>query len=313
MYRGNAGAHDVMTGAKVSRFEMNIEATQPINSKFDLTGLGYYFDPVRVGTARYLDFYDGVAVRSIAVTAGLFKSPHDLAASIQSLMNAAGSSDTFTVKYNSRGASAGKYTISTSGATLELRWSTGPNTANAIDCIGFVLSSNDTGATSYTSDNAQDWSSPYTPSSDADSSKLIVKANELMIGSFDEYTCAGAASATFSLENEQLDVEDLCADTGIEEKFENARTCQLRVTLNLKQHEAKNWYNFRNEQVVSIAFNGGPKVGSNWVAGKCVNLYMPKAKIVEFAITGDDIVRIEMTLQAYVEGSDTIEAYMNLL
>jgi hypothetical protein len=315
LYRGNGGAHDVMSGVKVSRFEANIEATQAINSKFDLVGLAYYLNPIRIGTARYLDFYDGVAVRSVAMTQMLYKSPHDAAEALQTLMNAAGSSDTFTVKYNSRGASAGKFTISTSGATLELRWASGPNTANTVGTVlGWVVSSNDTGATSYTSDNVQVWAADHTPSSDSDTSKLIVKSNELMIGDFSEYTCAGAASAVVSIENEQIDVEDLCADTGIEEKFENARTSQLQAVLNLKQHEAKNWYNYHKEQVVSVAFNGGPKVGGNWVAGKCVNIYMPRAKIIDFNIGDEEVVKVNMTLQAYVEGaSETSEAYLNLL
>lgn len=314
MYRGNGGAHDVTTGAKVSRFEVNIEATQAINAKFDLTGLGYYLDPIRVASARYLDFYDGVAVRSVALTSMLYKSPHDEAAALQTLMNAAGSSDTFTVKYNSRGADAGKFTISSSGGTFELRLLTGPNAANSVGAVmGYSLAANKTGATSYTSDTVQDWAAAYTPSVDADPAKLIVKANELMIGAFDEYTCAGAASAVLSIENEQIDVEDLCAETGIEEKFENARTSQFRVVLNLKQHEAKNWYNFRNEQVVSIAFNGGPKVGGNWVAGKCVNIYMPRAKIVDFTIGDGEVVQINMTLQAYCESGETSETYLNLL
>lgn len=313
-YRGNGGAHDVMTGARVSSFGININATQAIVCNFKLDGLGYYFNPIRVGALNYLDFYDGVTVRSVALTQMLYKSPHDAASALQTLMNAAGSSDTFTVKYYSRGTDAGKFNISSSGGTFELRFATGPNTASTLATVFGYTATNKTGATNYTSQSVQNWAAAYTPSVDSDTSKLIAKSNELMIGSFDEYTCAGAVSASLSLNKTVVDLEDLCAETGVEAKFEDVRDSRLKVVLNMKQHEAKNWYNFRNEQVVSAAFNGGPKIGGNWVAGKCVNFYMPRAKIVDFKISGDTNVRIEIELQAYAEGaSETSEVYGNLV
>jgi hypothetical protein len=315
MYRGNAGAKDVLTGAKVTSFEATIEAGQMANASYDMAGLGYYFDPIRItSSTRYIDFNDGSNTYAAVVTAQLYKSPDELATAITTAMNAMGSSDTFTCIYNSTGTYAGKFTFSTSGVALTMKWNTGANTANSIASkVGFSTAADSSASTSYNSTTAQDWAAPYTPTADSDTNGIIVKANELMIGSFNEYGCTGAASATLTIENEQFDVEDICATTGIEEKIESSRTTTLKVVLNLKQHEAKNFENYRAGNVVSAAINAGPKSGGNWVAGKCVNIYMPRCKIVEFNVSGDEIVQIEMTLQAYVEGSETSEVYLNLL
>lgn len=101
-----------------------------------------------------LDFTEGVTGDTSAeITPGNYATGADLATEIQTQMNAAATDNTYAVTYDS---TTKKFTIArdTGAATIGLEWSTGSNTARSIGAdLGFDVSADDTGATSYTADN----------------------------------------------------------------------------------------------------------------------------------------------------------------
>ena len=93
---------------------------------------------------------DGGGEENVSVAAKSYKDPYELAAAIQTAMNAA-TADNITVSYDDV---AGKYTIASDGVTLSLLWNTGTNTAETIGAkLGYSVAADDTGATSYEADN----------------------------------------------------------------------------------------------------------------------------------------------------------------
>ena len=110
---------------------------------------------VVAGPNDKLDFTEGVTGDATAsLTAGNYATGGDLAAHVETQLNAAATDNTYTVTYS---ASTKKFTIArdTGSASFGLEWSTGANAAASIGLdLGFDTSADDTGATSYESDNA---------------------------------------------------------------------------------------------------------------------------------------------------------------
>lgn len=309
----NGGAIELLSGARVSEGSIEANTGELLNGSFSFAATGYYFDPILItATDTKLDFNEtGPTLRAATIPARMYKDPHELAEAIQTAMNDV-ATDAITVTYSD---STGKFTISSAGTLLELLWNSGANTANTIgDKIGFVTASDDTGATTYTSDNAVSWASPQSPTADSNINPLAVKYSEVMIGTFADYACAGAQTFNFTVSNELQDVLDICAESGVSEKLLSQRTVTVETTLTLRKNDAIKFTKFRKGDDVRFAFNGGVKSGGNWVAGRCVNIYLPQCKISAFQRSeSDGIVTLDLTLQAYV-GSDGLgEVYVNFI
>lgn len=313
LYTGNGGALQVMAGGRVSQLEIKAEAGQPLSGSFTVQGTSYYFDPIEItATDTKLDFLDNATTRVATIAAKLYKDPYDLADAIQTAMNSLGSSNTFTCSYSK---STGKFTITSNGTTLTLKWNTGANAANTVgDKIGFSTAADSSAALTYTSANAQVWAAPYTPTPDSNIDPVIVKSHEVMIGDFSDYGCAGVQSFDLTLSNDLTDVKDVCEDSGIKEKILSKRTVEAKVVLNLTRHDADKFHRFHQGSDVRFAYNGGLKSGGNWIAGRSFNTYIPEAKITEYEVTDTDgIVTIEMTIQAYVKTDGQGEVFFNFL
>jgi hypothetical protein len=316
IFRGNGGVKEAIAGARVASMSMEASVGEPLNMEFQLEGVGYYFDPIRIAAAdRYLDFNIGAAELSAVVNAKLYKSPHELADALEDAMEATGASGTFIVDYKDYGNASGKFFIAHSGGVLNLLWNTGTQTANTIgDKLGFSTAADDTGASGYFSDNAQDWSAPFSQTLDNNINPLIVKAGEALIGTFERTVCTEVQEMTINVENTLQDVRDICSETGIGEKLLSARTTTAEVLMTLKKHDAKYYEQFRVGDSIQFAYNGGVKTGGNWVAGRCVNFAIFEAKIAEFAVTDTDgIVTISMTLQAVANSEGLGNVFLNLL
>lgn len=105
------------------------------------------------GNNKYIDYNEGGASSSVTLTEGTY-TPADLASHIQTVLDGDATA-TITAAYST---TTFKYTIESDGATFELEWKTGThgsdNTDNHVGTtIGFDDSADDTGDTSYTSDN----------------------------------------------------------------------------------------------------------------------------------------------------------------
>lgn len=315
-YVANAGALQAVAGAKVTEFSFSAAAGELINGSFSLEGTKYYYDPINItATDTKLDFTDSTPTTLAAtVSASLYRSPHDLAAALQTSMNAQGSVDTFTVTYNDSGASAGKFTIASSGSVFTLKWNTGANTANTIgDKIGFSVAADDTGALTYTSDNAQSWAAGITPSYDS-ADPVVGKANEVLLGDALDTTCFCASSISFSLSNTKSNINCLCAETGVQGSAFSGRAVTIQLTAYLERHDAEKFYRFKENQETRFCYNFGSKSGGNWVAGKCASLYLPTCTISSFEIADQDgFAVLNMTLTAFADSSGNGECYLNFL
>jgi len=123
----------------------------PLRSKRWRSELGWN---IVAGVNDKLDFTESISGAAVAtITAMNYLSGVTLAAEIQTQLNAAATDNTYTVTYS---PVTNLFTIAraTGIATFDLDWNTGPNAATTIGGdIGFDTSSDDTGGTSYSSDN----------------------------------------------------------------------------------------------------------------------------------------------------------------
>jgi hypothetical protein len=313
-YRGNAGALQAVAGARVSKMSVSASAGELLNASFDLEGVAGYFDPVFIAsTDRYLDFTDDNGTFAAVVAAGSYKTPHHLAAALQAAMLLADPLETFTVVYSN---STGKFTIATStSAVLTLKWNTGANTANTIgDKIGFLTAADDSAATTYTSDNAQDWSSPYTPAFDSPGAPLVVKNNRVMIGSQSDSSCFAAQSFSYDLTDVKVDQKSICAETGKAGSLISGREVAVSLSAILSRHQADLFYAMIQNTGISFQYSFGSKSGSNWEAGKSGCIHIKDASVQKHELGDTDgLVTIEIDISGFVDSNANPETGLNLL
>lgn len=312
LYRGNGHAIEAIAGCQTTEFGFNAQAGQLINASFTAQGTKYFFNPIRIAAADvYLDFLDDATTRAAAITAKVYRDPYELATALQDSMNALGSSNTFTVTYSSV---TGKFTIASDGTTLSLLWNTGTNTANTIgDKIGFSVAANDTGALTYTSDNAQTYAAPYTPAFDS-TDPISAKYLEILLGDETDTTCFCAQTVDVSMSVTKANVLCMCAESGVQQKLATGRQVTMTITALLDKYEAKMFQRFRSNTEVAAAFNFGPRSGGNWIAGQCGNFFLPNAVVSSFELTDlDSVIGLNLELTAFVDSSGNGEVYLNFL
>ena len=313
LYRGNGTAYEIVSGAKAIEYTLEATAGDFISQSFSMVGSKYYFDPITItSSTKYLDFNDG-SDRSCSVTEGVYRTPQSLADALQTAMNNAGSSDTFTVTFNNSGTNAGKFTLSSSGGTFSLKFATGANTANTIATkLGFTVA-DETSATSYNSDSAISWAAPYTPTYDS-ADPLVAKYNEVLLGDAADTVGFCAQSISLTISHDEGSVECINAETGIEAKFYQGREVKINLVGKLDQHDQEKFYRYLNNSDTAFMFAFGNKSGGNWVAGQCGCLYIPSCVVSNFVPgDGDGIVNCEIELTGYVDSSGNGEIYLNYL
>jgi hypothetical protein len=189
------------------------------------------------------------------------------------------------------------------------------NNANRISAVlGFSVAGDSTGSLSYTSANEHDWAAPFSRTDDANVNPLIVKNNEVLMGTFDRIICAQVQSFTASVQNALADVPDICQADGILEKRSQSRSTEIVVKMSMAKHDVDAYEKFRTGDIVAFSFNGGVKSGGNWVAGRCVNFYVPEAKVVGFEVSDeDDVVIINATLRSEANSQGLGSVYVNYL
>lgn len=311
-YRGNGGAIQAMAGGRVTSLELSAEAGQPMQWSATIGGLSFYWDPIEITSAdRYLDFNDGTTDYAAVIASGWYASPHHLAAALQTAMAAAHPGGTYTVAYSD---STGRYTLTKSAGTFRLEWNTGSNAANTVgDKIGFSTAADDTGALTYTSDNAITLSSPQTPSF-ANVDLLTAKHHEVIMGDFDDISCVCIQSITATIETPKTDISCICAESGRQGSVISERTASIEIVAYLDAMEADRFRKLKNNDEIVFTYNGGEKSGGNWVAGKCVNLHARQAVIQSIELEdADGIVVMNMTIVPFVSSDGVDEIYLNFI
>lgn len=314
LYRGNAAdaAIEQMAGARVTSVGIDFPAGDYINASYDFEGILYNFDPIEIAAADiYIDFTDDAGTYAASITAQTYKDPYKLREAIESAMNAL-ASDAITVSYDD---TTGKYTIASDGAvTFSLLWNTGANAANTIgDKIGFNTAADDTGAFTYTSDNAISKASPYAPSFDS-ANPLVAKSNEVLLGSdTDDVACFQANTVNVTIANTKSDILSVCAESGKKGSVFSAREVTVTISALLESHQAKEFKNFRANDTVKFTYNAGEKTGVNWTEGTVVNVHSPTMVIDSFGLSdADGLVQLDLTLTSFVD-SGLGEVFVNFL
>ena len=312
-YIGNSAgaAKEVMAGARVTNFTVSAEAGEFINVAYSMAGTGYFFDPVIVEAAdQYLDFTSDNGTFAALIEAKDYKDPHQLADALASAMSDADPAETFEVTYSD---SNGKFSIgSSTSAVLSLLWASGTNAANTVgDKLGFDTGSDDTGATSYEADNAQDYSAPVTPSFD-DADPLVAKSNEVMLGDSDDNICFDATSVSISMDTPLKDITSMCAESGKSGSIVNGREINIEVSGYLQGYDADKARRFRENSDIRFQWTAGTKMGGNWVEGKTVAAYAHTAVMATAPVISDDegIAAVTFTLQTYVNADGDGEFFM---
>lgn len=309
-YIANGHAIETSAGNTVTEASFTMDANGFMEVEFSYEGTDYKFNPILItSTTKYLDFTDDAGTWAISVPEGYYKTPIELADAIESAMNNISTED-FSVTYSSV---TGKFTISTStSAVLSLLWFTGTNAANTIGTkIGFVVSANDTGATTYTSDNAQTYAAPFTPVYDADN-KIIVKGAELMIGTQTDNICFCAQTVALTIGKEVEDVDCICEESGILEKIAVSRSAEMEIVAVLKKYDVAILDALLKNEGISAMMNAGSKVGGNWVGGKCFNNYLQNCTVSKFTVSGESFAQVNITLNGFVT-STTKDIYLNFV
>lgn len=313
-YRGNETLYEAVSGVKCASYNLAASAGEFINQTFGLEGIKFFWNPIEITSSNdHMDFDDGGGEENVTVEQKVYRDPYELATALEAAMDAA-TSDDITVTWNDRGANAGKFTIASDGGTLSLLWNTGANTANTIGTtLGFTVAADDTGATSYTSDNELDWSAQYTPDFDS-ADPLVAKNNEVLMGDADDTTNLCASNIAFNLALEQQDIPCISSETGVDGQFVRRRTATLELSGKLEEHDADKFYKFRSNSNVRFQWSFGNKSAGDWVAGQCGCLYLPSATISDIqSDQEDDLITFNLTLKCYVDEDGNGEVYLNFL
>lgn len=319
LFRGNGGALEAISGCRVTELSMEMEVGQLINISFNIEGGGYYFNPLMVTSSnnKIALTTDNVTDSEVTIPARTYKNPHDLADAIAAALNAADPLETFTCVYSN---STGKFTIATStSSVLSLLWKTGLSGSDNDDdhigtLLGFSDAADDTGATTYTSDNAITLTSALTPSYDS-ADPMVAKNMEMLVGgSASSFQAICAQSFQLRISNEKQLVRCINAESGVSGSILRERQVEIQVVAVLSRYDADVFDKFINNEDVKMQFSFGTKSGGNWVAGKCGCVYVPTAKISAFQL-GDDngIVTMQYTIRPYVNSSGQPEVYLNFL
>ena len=291
-----------MSGCKTTSMNLTFPANGFAEINFSFEGTQAYFNPLTVtaGSNDAFDFNDGSGEENATITAKTYNNPHELAREIQNKLDDL-TSDNITVSYSD---TTGKFTVASDGGTFSLLWNTGTNTATTIGgLIGFAVAADDTGATSYTGDNALTYSPSVTPAYDSADS-LVIKDAELMIGTFSDNRCRTASTVSFTVSTPKTDIQDICSESGIDSSIINSREVTMNTTIALAEHEAGLFDRMINNTTTQVMLNAGSKTGTDWDAGKCVNIYMGNASIVATPIAENEgYVVFEVEAKGFVSDS----------
>jgi len=305
-YLGNGHAIEVSAGNQTSEMSVTADANGFGEVEFSFAGTKYFYNPIEItSSTNTLSYTDDNGTSSVSISDKIYKTPIELASALEQSLNS-DSLETFTVSYSN---TSGKFTIASSTSSIvELLW-TEPNSIG--EKLGFSLLSDDTGATSYVSDNALVLTSPISPSFDS-AENIIIKGAELFIGNQSDNVCICAQSVSIAVSKNLEDEDCICEETGVASKIPTSRSIEMSVTATLNKYDAALLNSLLQNEGVSAMFNAGPKLGGNYVSGKCFNFYMQTATVSSYTTTGDNFIQAEFTLKGYVTTSSK-DGYLNFI
>jgi hypothetical protein len=307
-YLGGGFAIEASAGNTVTELSVKADANGYAEAEFSYEGTKYFYNALIVTNSnKYIDFTDDAGTFAAQVAVQTYKTPMDLAVAIELALNAA-STKTYTCVYLN---DTGKFTISSDSTVLSLLWNTGANTANSIKTLIGFANTDDTGATSYTSDVELSYSPSVTPSYE-NAENIVVKGAELFVGSPTDNMCICAQAVSVKITKAVEDVDCICEETGISEKIATGRSVELTATATMKKHDVNLLDALLNNKSISAMLNVGPKSAGNWVAGKSVNFYLKNCTVSAFKTTGESFLQVDITLRGFVATGEK-DIYVNFV
>lgn len=309
-YLGNG--HSLVVNNRNEATSVGIEITpnEFANMTIDFEGQNYRLNPIIIGADnKFLDLTDDDGTIAVSVAEQVYNNPIELATALQTAINAA-TTETITVTYSNE---TGKFTIASDTSTvLELLWNTGTNAANSIgETLGFAVAANDTGATTYTSDNEQTYEASFTPSYD-DSDPLVGKDIEFYIGDEVNMMCRCATTASITITKESEDVDCICEETGTKGKIATQRLVEITSEIILDKHDVSLFKALKDNDSLKVMLVAGEKQGGNYQAGSCFNFFIPDAGVTSFATAGENFIIASVTVKGYINGTND-QCYINYL
>lgn len=310
----SSALHEAMAGCLTTGLTLGFESLGLATLDVEFAGTNYFYNPliITAGSNDDLDFSDSTPTTyAVQLEAKAYRTAHELAAEIETKMNASASSDTFTVTYSD---TTGKFTLASDATPFSLLWNTGANTATSVGAtIGFAVAADDTGAGTYTGDNALSFSPSVTPSFDGEDA-IVVKGGSLFIGDFDDNTCRSASNVSFSITTPVTPVMDICDTTGVSENLIMSREATFSAQLILQEFEQGLIDKFLNNTSTTLAFNAGTKSSDgNWAAGKTINIYMANCTISSHVVgQADGYLVVDIEAKGFVDSTQD-DIHINFL
>ena len=309
-YLGNGGGIELISGSRPVGMDLSFEAGQYANANYSFEGIGFYYNPIEItGSNKFIDFDDGGGEENASITEKTYKDPHDVASAIEDAINAL-TTDTVTVVYSD---SDGKYTCTSDGSTFELLFATGTNNANSIATTIGYTAANKTGALTYESESALDFSADYTPSYDS-ANPVVCKNMDCFIGEADDSECFDPSSVSISMATPKADTLSVCAESGKSGSIISSREITIDVVALLPQYCADRFRRMRENSTTRFFIAGGPKEGGNFVAGKVFGCYAPTCTVTSISIADNEgRAEISISLSTFVDDDGNGEFYVFFL
>lgn len=306
--------HQAISGCRTTSMTFDFPVNELSSVQFEIGGIKYFYNPLTVTSSlTYIDFTDDGGTVAAAITNKTYQTPEHLADEIASKMTAASvgsGNDTITCTWDN---STGKFTLASDGSTFSLLWNTGTNTANTIGTlIGFAVAADDTGATTYTADNALTYEPSVTPAYDS-AEPQIVKDNMLLLGDFDDYLCFGGQALSIAISTPKTDVPNWCAENGVDESVTLSREVTISGTIKFSKHDVSRVYKLLKNETISLAFTTGTKTADNWVPGTITNVYCPECSITTEQVVDNDGYIVEEFEARAIVGTNMADIYVNQL
>ena len=309
-----SAVHIAEAGVRTTSMGIEFPANDLAAIAFEMGGITFYQDPIRISaTNKYLDFTDSSGTVAAILEEKVYQTPMHLADEITAKMTGASLASASDVISCSWSNSEGKFTIVSDGTVLSLLWLSGTNTANSVgDTIGFDVAADDTGALTYTSDDAQTYEPPVTPAFD-DSDPQVVRDNMLLLGDPDDYICFGGQALSITVATPKTDVPNWCAESGVDESLILSREVSVSGTLKFAKHDVDRVYRLLKNQTVQLAFTSGQKLAGNWIPGTINNIFLPEVSITTDQLADNDGYYVEEFEGTAIVGNVLQDIYMSQL
>ena len=326
MYRSSSACIEAIAGCKTNSMNMTFTSGQQAECEFSYEGTKYFFNPIVITASnKYVDVTDDGGTIVVTLTEGVYKDPIEFATHINTVMGTAllaSGGDDFSCTYSS---TTGLYTmVTTTGTLFSILWKTGAHGADILDdhvgtTIGFSDAADSTGALTYSSALAINMAptsvtniinqTALTPTYD-EADNIVVKSAELLIGDATDNVCRKASVVNVTIDSTSVDADSICAQSGVFEKVAVGRTVTMTATLILATNESHLFNKYINNTTTQAMLNIGPKSAGNWVAGKCVNIFLGNAVINGHVVGGDDFITLELTIKGFVSSTKK-DGYIN--